>query len=158
MLKAFIDDSGSGGDSTWVVLAGYIASAETWDAFQGQWLDVLREAPYIETFHSSEAESLRPDGLWSGISKEERDWKIDRLIDVIHKCQLQPVSVRMRQSNYDAVMKGNAPKIWDNPYYVLFNLLVNQLSVLVPDRFPDSGRLQIVFDNHEKYRKTAKIL
>ena len=34
MLKAFIDDSGSAGDSPWFVLAGYIGTVEEeWDRF-----------------------------------------------------------------------------------------------------------------------------
>jgi hypothetical protein len=32
-LRAFIDDSGSGGDSPWFVLAGYLGTVEAWEAF-----------------------------------------------------------------------------------------------------------------------------
>jgi hypothetical protein len=52
VLKAFIDDSGSGGDSPWYVLAGYLGTVEGWDLFDGQWEEVLHEPPYIEYFRA----------------------------------------------------------------------------------------------------------
>lgn len=148
----FIDDSGSGGDSPWVVMAGYIAAAESWDGFEDWWVRVLHDNPRIECFHAFEAESLRPDGPWAGIRKDDRDLKIDRLIEVIQRFDLQPISVRMRQSDYLTDIKGKIPPYWDDPYFVLFNSLVVQLSVLIPERFPAAGPIEIVFDNHEKFK------
>lgn len=153
MLKAFIDDSGSGGDSSWVVLAGYISTAEVWAEFDAEWLEVLADHPRIDCFHASEAESLRPDGQWAGVSKVERDAKIDRLIGVIQKFELQPISVRMRQSNYDQIVKGHIPTHWDDPYIILLNALITQFAVLIPDRFPEAGQVELVFDNHQRFRK-----
>jgi Protein of unknown function (DUF3800) len=69
MLKAFIDDSGSGGDSPWFVLAGYVGTVEAWDAFEQSWRTVLDVSPKLEYFKASEAESLREDGQWAGIFK-----------------------------------------------------------------------------------------
>jgi len=153
VLKAFIDDSGSGGDSPWVVLAGYIARADDWDGFQAEWVRVLSDYPRIDCFHASEAESLRPDGQWSGVSKTERDKKIDRLIQVIQDFKLQPISVRMRQSEYERQIKGGIPRYWDDPYFVLLNALIVQFAILIPDRFPGAGQIELVFDNHERFRK-----
>jgi hypothetical protein len=75
VLKAFVDDSGSGGDSTWYVLAGYVGTVEGWDSFDDQWRSVLQQEPSINYFKASEAESLRPDGQWAGITKQQRDSK-----------------------------------------------------------------------------------
>ncbi len=61
-LRAFIDDSGSGGDSPWFVLAGYVGKVEAWDAFHEPWRKVLEVPPQLEYFKASEAESLRSDG------------------------------------------------------------------------------------------------
>src|ERR1035441_10617733 len=114
VLKAFIDDSGSGGDSPWVVLAGYIATADGWGGFDAEWVRVISSDPRIDCFHASEAESRRPDGRWAGVSKVTRDKKIDCLIQVIQKFELQPISVRMRQSEYEQQIKGVIPRYWDD--------------------------------------------
>jgi hypothetical protein len=88
VLKAFIDDSGSGGDSTWYVLAcacrlSSLGTVEGWDSFDSQWTTVLHADPYIEYFKASEAESLRPDGQCAGVNKKQRNPKIDAFIEVI---------------------------------------------------------------------------
>jgi len=63
VLKAFIDDSGSGSDSPWYVLAGYLGTVEGWDSFDGQWEQVLHEPPRIEYFKSSaELKKLQVEG------------------------------------------------------------------------------------------------
>ena len=71
MLKAFIDDSGSGGDSEWYVLAGYLGTIQGWDSFDAQWMDILNRHPRIAYFKSSEAESLRSDSLFSPSYRDE---------------------------------------------------------------------------------------
>lgn len=58
----------------------------------------------------------------------------------------------MRQSDYLTDIKGKIPPYWDDPYFVLFNSLVVQLSILIPERFPAAGPIEIVFDNHEKFK------
>src|ERR1035441_6269714 len=79
VFKAFIDDSGSGGDSPWYVLAGYMGTVEGWDSFDAEWTSVLHADPRIECFKSSEAERLHYHSQWAGVSKEQRDSKIDAL-------------------------------------------------------------------------------
>src|SRR5271166_3973486 len=82
-MRAFVDDSGSGGDSPWYVLAGYVGTVEAWDRFDTSWQAVLDGPPKLEYFKASEAESLRPNGQWRGITKEERNARIAALIKVI---------------------------------------------------------------------------
>lgn len=120
MLKAFVDDSGSGGDSPWFVLAGYIGTVEGWDRFDGEWQKVLDGPPCIEYFKASEAESLRPDGQWAGICKEQRNERIDELIRVIGRCSTRAFYVRTKTQDYNEVIKPYIPPQWDNPYYFLF--------------------------------------
>jgi hypothetical protein len=50
VLKAFIDDSGSGGDSPWYVLARYLGTVEGCDSFDAQWNEVLHRNPRVEYF------------------------------------------------------------------------------------------------------------
>src|SRR6516164_5038315 len=101
MLKAFVDDSGSGGDSLWYVLAGYVGTVEAWDSFEVPWRAVLDSPPKLEYFKASEAESLRPDGQWAGVSKNERNARLNSFIRVISKSANRAFHVRVRQRDYN---------------------------------------------------------
>jgi hypothetical protein len=154
VLKAFIDDSGSGGDSPWVVLAGYVGTVEAWDLFDPQWRAVLNAPPRIEYFKASEAESLRTDGQWAGVTEGQRDAKLDALIKVIQRCAKRAVSIRVRQKHYDEVIKGNVPPMWDNPYYFLFMGYI-AVATSIEKFFYNDEPTEFVFDNQEQFEKTS---
>ncbi len=151
MLKAFVDDSGSGGDSPWYVLAGYLATAEAWDEFDGQWRKVLDGPPKLDYFKSSEAESLRTEGQWGGISKEERNARIDSLIGVIHSHASCAFHLRMKQNDYDEVVKPYIPPRWDNPYFFLFiGLIASATSI---EKYAGAGQpIDFIFDSSDRKR------
>jgi hypothetical protein len=157
VLKAFIDDSGSGGDSPWYVLAGYLGTVEGWDSFDDQWKEVLHAPPRIEYFKSREAESLRPDGQWAGVSKEQRNAKIDALIKVIGRCARRAVCARMKQRDYDKFVKGKIPEAWDSPYYFLSTFIVGA-AINIERRDGDSESVDFVFDKDQTHEKGIKTL
>jgi hypothetical protein len=102
IMKAFIDDSGSGGDSPWYVLAGYVGTVAAWDAFDGPWRDVLAGPPKLEYFKASEAERLGRDGSqgqWAAVSEDERNARINSFIGVIGKSATRAFHVRTRQQD-----------------------------------------------------------
>jgi hypothetical protein len=109
VLKAFIDDSGSG-DTQYFVMAGYIGAVSAWECFDERWCSVLDERPRIPYFHAVEANSLRSDGVWAGITETERDTKIDRLIEVIQSNDIQAVYVRLKQSTTTRFLKEKFPR------------------------------------------------
>jgi hypothetical protein len=157
LLKAFIDDSGSGGDSTWYVLAGYLGTVEGWDSFDSQWTEVLHAHPTIEYFKASEAESLRPDGQWARVTKEQRDTKLDALIEVIGRCARRSICVRIRQRDYDAIVKGNLPKMWDSPYYILFTIAVGA-AITIERLDGESEDVEFVFDSDHRHRRQFDLM
>ena len=152
MLKAFVDDSGSG-DNKYFVMAGYVGPVTAWDSFDAPWRSVLADDPKIPYFHAVEAQSLRSDGVWAGISETERDSKIDRLIKVIHTSDIQAVYVRLKQADYDEIFRGKVPDKWDSPYYCLFSSFVSLCGLILPGQFAADGPIEFAFDNHQKYRK-----
>jgi hypothetical protein len=152
VLKAFVDDSGSD-DTKYFVMAGYVAPVSAWDGFDEQWCTVLDDNPTIPYFHAVEANSLREDGAWAGITEQERDSKIDRLINVIQSRDLQAVYVRLRQPDYNEVFKGKVPEKWDSPYYCLFSSFVSLCGFVLSEQFGSQGPIEFVFDNHDKYKK-----
>jgi Protein of unknown function (DUF3800) len=157
MLRAFIDDSGSGGDSPWFVLAGYVGSVEAWDAFDAPWRAVLDGPPKLDYFKASEAESLRPDGQWSGISKDERNARIDALISVIGRHAKKAIHVRLKQKDYDEVIKPYVPPQWQNAYYFLF---IGFLTAAVStERYLGSGEhIDFFFDSNREVEKPSRKL
>lgn len=157
MLRAFIDDSGSGGDSPWFVLAGYVGTAESWDTFDSPWRAVLDGPPKLTYFKSSEAESLRPDGQWAGVTQVDRNQCIDSLIGVISKHALRSIYVRLRQSDYDEVIKPYVPPMWRNAYYFLFvGFLVAGVST---EKYGGVGRhVEFFFDSNQEVEKPSRKL
>jgi len=152
MLKAFVDDSGSGGDSRCFVLAGYVSTVDKWDAFDALWIDALNTHPRIGYFKASEAESLK--GQFAGFTEQTKNTKIDILIDVIRRCAEWPVCARLRQSDYDDLVRGRVPKRWDSPYYFLFQILIGSCVTL--ERFHgDSEPMEFVFDSSERFDKMS---
>ncbi len=155
MLKGFIDDSGSGGDSKWYVLAGYIGTVEGWDQFDQMWLDVLHEHPRAESFKAASAESLK--GPFAGFTVEQRNEKIDRLIKVIGKCSRRAVCARMRQSDYNEIVKGKVPPLFDSPYYFLFPTVMGA-AVNIERIDGRTESIDFVFDSDDTHEKGVKRL
>jgi uncharacterized protein DUF3800 len=148
-LRAFIDDSGSGGDSRWYVLAGYVGTVEAWGAFDEAWRHVLAGPPSIEYFKASEAESLRSDGQWAGFTREQRNARIDALIEVIGKHASRTINVRVKQNDYEEIIKPYVPRIWDHPYYYLF-IAAMASAVSAEKYFGINTPIEFVFDNTDK--------
>ncbi len=156
VLRAFVDDSGSGGDSQWYVLGGYIGTVEGWDLFDSQWQAVLDEPPKIAYFKSSEAESLRSNGPWAGVSQEARNKKIDALIAVIQRCAYQAIYIRVRQKDYDEIIKANVPPVWDDAYYYLFPAFISA-AITMEKYFGENQPIEFVFDNHERFENPSRL-
>jgi hypothetical protein len=157
MLRAFIDDSGSGGDSPWFVLAGYVGTVESWDAFDKPWRSVLDGPPKLDYFKASEAESLRPEGQWAGISKDERNKRIGSFISVVGKHALGAIYIRLKQQDYDEVIKPYVPPMWRNPYYFLF---IGFLSAATSTEkyMSESRPVEFFFDSNNDVEKPSKKL
>lgn len=151
IMKAFIDDSGSGGDSPWYVLAGYVGTVEAWDSFDGSWLNILDGPPKLEYFKASEAESLRPNGQWAAVTKEQRDARIAAFIDVIGQHAKRAFYVRTRQQDYNDIIKPYVPSEWDNAYFFLFISCI--AAAISLEKYAGSGApIDFVFDNADKKR------
>lgn len=118
MVVAFVDDSGSGGDSEFSILAGYSASDITWNSFSPDWQDVLDLDPKIEYFKMSEAESLK--GQFLGFSPQERTNRLNQFIDVILGHDLQEASVAIPMKHYREIVYPVLQKSHASPYYFAF--------------------------------------
>jgi hypothetical protein len=152
MPLAFIDDSGSGGDSPYYILAGYSASEATWAAFWPDWQAALDVAPKLQYFKMSEAESLK--GQFSGFSSERRTERVNRFIDVIQAHDLQEASIAVsaqacRDTFYPVMHKSHA-----SPYYLAFIGMVSALAGI--NRYSGSPELtDFIFDEQDGMENKA---
>jgi hypothetical protein len=82
MFQVYTDDSGTGGAGAAFILAGYIASAETWAKFSEEWAEMLGMSPRIRYFKMSEAWNLSGEFLgWSEERRNERAMFFYRIIE-----------------------------------------------------------------------------
>jgi len=153
-MKAFVDDSGSGGDSRWFVLAGYLGTADAWDKFDAPWRAVLDGPPKIEYFKSSQAERLNRFEQWKGITPDQRDGRINALIEVIGRHATRPINVRLKQQDYDEVIKPWVPPQWESPYYALFLGFI-QAAASTEKYLNSAEQIEFIFDNNEQVHEPS---
>lgn len=106
-LTVYVDESGSDGPPTFV-MAGFIARAEQWEAFNNEWKAVLDESPAVEAFHMTEAN-------WSGSNV-----KLPKLFDVIQRHVLSAFVLTVDHVDYSEAMKGKFSRRHDRPYFLMY--------------------------------------
>jgi Protein of unknown function (DUF3800) len=154
-LRAVIDDSGSGGDSPWFVLAGYLGTVEAWGAFGKPWRAVLDGPPKLEYFKHSEV--YGSDNQWAGMSTTERNERIDAFIRVIGKHALRSIYVRLKQQDYDEVIKPYIPSKWQNAYYFLFIGFLSA-ATMTAKYLGDVEHVEFFFDSNREVEKPSRTL
>jgi hypothetical protein len=135
---AFVDDSGSGGDSPYYVLAGYSADKSTWESFWADWQGVLDLSPKLNYFKMSEAESLK--GQFLNFTRSDRDARLAKFIDVILNHDLFEASVAIKDVDYREVLYPVLDRGHASPYYCAFIGMATALS----GRYRHSGSDEIV--------------
>jgi hypothetical protein len=126
MALAFVDDSGSGGDSQYFVLAGYVTSEVSWSGFVPDWQSVLDLSPKLDYFKMSEAESLK--GQFEGCSPHARDERLNQFADVILRYDPWEAAIAVPSKDYNEVLLPVLPKSRTSPYYSAFIAMVTALS------------------------------
>lgn len=106
-LEVYIDESGKG-DPPVFVLAGFIARADQWTAFNEEWIAALSEVPAVAAFHMT-------DARWSG-----NDVKLPRLLDIIRRHVLVGIAISVLHADYETEIRGKIAKRLDHPYSMVF--------------------------------------
>jgi uncharacterized protein DUF3800 len=102
-MKAFIDESGKG-DPVVFSMAGFIARAEQWQAFDDDWAKILALSPAIDHFHMV-------DAVAAG-----EFWRIKLLGAVIRKHRFPAFSVVISMRDYNDLYRGRIGPRLDSPY------------------------------------------
>jgi hypothetical protein len=155
MIKAFVDDSGSDGESPWYVLAGYVGTVSDWIGFEPEWTAVMDAVPRIEYFKSSEAESLK--GQFLGVDPTDRSRKIDALLEVIGRHAQRAIYVRTRQKDYNDIIKSNVPEVWDDAYFFLMPAFISS-AIALEKYVGNQEPAEFVLDNSQRLDRQAKKL
>jgi Protein of unknown function (DUF3800) len=161
-VRVFADDSGSGGESPYFVLGGYMADFLTWERFSDRWDATLAEAPAIDYFKMSEAESLRGQfARENGWTDRTRDQKVNALIDVILEHDVFQSTCAVSEDDYRDVVKPvlghQFKKQYRDPYLYLFTAAVAAFSSWEHKyehalRDASDGRL-VLFDSEARSRQ-----
>lgn len=155
MSVAFVDDSGSGGDSPYYVLAGYSADIPTWNSFSNDWAEVLNGPPRFEYFKMSEAESLK--GQFVGCTSEKRDERLNDFIDVVLKYAPWEASVAVPAKDYREVLLPVLHDRHASPYYFSFIAMVTALSGFYRHT-GSSETVDFIFDEQKGQEMTMRRL
>lgn len=145
MLQACVDDSGKITQGHTMVLAGYVASVESWADFSDRWAAALAEPPAIELLHTTDAMARKKD--FKGWTEEARDAKLSKLIDVINDTDiLYGAAAVINNRDFRRVaMDHPDPRISD-PSWFLFAQVLRGLFLTHRDLGPKDN-LEFIFEN-----------
>lgn len=140
MMKAYIDDSNNSGPA-WLVLGGYIATAEAWAKFSDEWQEVLDLSPRLKRFKMSEAH-----GQWSDEQWRER---LPLFYNLIKKYAVAAVSLAWPYDEHKVVFAGTGKA--ENPYHFAFTQIIKTLGDN-SERMGLGSEIEFVFDKGNSER------
>ncbi len=153
LSQGFIDDSGSGGDSPFLVLSSLVSTAEQWADFSKNWHAALAEKPTIAYFKMSECESLR--GQFEGLLPEERNAKLAKLTDLVVQHSELRFSHLVDVNLFNDILRPVLPKQYRNPYLWAFNAMVSGMGSWMRYGSKHTDQIECIFDRQGKLEKRA---
>lgn len=149
VLNGFVDDSGSGGGPTRgniFVLSGFIASAERWEKFSDEWVEICGRDPKTPDFHMKRDYRLLNDDGSLKWTETQRDTRIKELVELIKLRAQYRVDCVVAWPNYEKIVLGKVPSEIDNPYFLLFYGIIISFAEYM-DKFNIEGTVDWVFDD-----------
>jgi hypothetical protein len=123
VLEAFVDDSGNNADSPVFVLAGFVARAETWIAFEKEWKATLEKPPAVAYFKMKECSALR--GQFNGWREPDRDARLLELVSIIKKTAIASVFSLVKRDDFKEVFGKLREPIGKAPYNLIYYSLMS---------------------------------
>lgn len=157
-LYAYADESGIQKAPPYCVVAGYIASARSWETFRGVWKSVLNKYG-VEEFHAKEFFGRNPSGHspYAHFSRAKATAFISEIVSVVNRHRIYPMggmvdvkafnnfTLGERKFLTGAYRKGNAlfgPSSPNQPYYIPFRWFIQ----MALDKTPMGAKIHFVFD------------
>ena len=105
-----------------MIIAGYIAPAENWERFSGDWQAALDVSPKIRFFKLKEAIRSKPNGQFDGFSREQADQRIAMFRQIVERYCVAQCYVAFRIDFFKKHYVNNLGPKWKdwrfkNPYF-----------------------------------------
>lgn len=143
-FQAYIDDSMS--DGRVLILAGYIASAKEWSAFETVWKERLLQARW-ETFHMKEIGSSLDEGRWLTAGWFYRAIEDHVRAFVALAVEIEPLKRAVTELGFRRAM--NDPGYLDNPYILGFRAIFDATAQYQHELGID-GPIDFIFDDRKE--------
>lgn len=137
MLLAYVDDSGSHKGEQRLYLAGYILPIELWKSFGDAWRAALDEPPSLKSLHMTSS--------FQGWSREAREKKIQRMIDVVRFYRPPSIECSVCVDDFNQIVRPHAPHDLRHAYGVCFDGIIIKSAQFV-ESMGLAGPLEFVFD------------
>ncbi len=151
-MLAFVDDSKTDGGTADFTLAGYMGSRKTWESFNAAWRFELSRQPSVGFLHMVECDRLQ--GEFRGVSREKRDLKLFRLVDVIIRHDLLSFDSRLSQKAYKENLDGLTPYELRSPYSALFCAVIATAARLAL-HCKKPAKIEFTFDDQQGLGREA---
>jgi hypothetical protein len=116
-FQAYLDESRV------FVMAGFLASAETWAAFGDHWDAALKKSPRLDYFKMREADGL--SGQFNNWSRAQRDARLKDLAAIIKEHSLHEMACTVNAETFAYFPFGKMlPRSANNPYCLAFHSVI----------------------------------
>lgn len=123
VLQAYIDDSGNNASSPVTVLAGFVASPESWALVSERWEAALSEGG-LAFFKMRECNALR--GQFNGWDATRRDKKLMELAEIIKSGVIASTFAIVRRDEFlEFTARHGTPKSMRSPYFILYHGVIS---------------------------------
>jgi hypothetical protein len=154
-LQAYVDESGGVGQSRAFVMAGFLASVDTWDAFGRDWHRALHRSPELQYFKMHEA--VRREGEFARWSIPMRDDRLRELASLITKHKLKEFTAVIDNQAFVAFpLKQMLPKPANSPYFFAFHRIIGILASYLLS-IGHTEQFEVFFDAHKIFGHKAKV-
>ncbi len=124
ILQAFADDSEN---AEYFIVAGYVASLQTWTKFAPQWHEVLKRSPRLGYYRTNEAIARKGD--FQHFDDRSRNERIAALASVIPSgLDCFAVASWVSKAELQEFWSSNFHEGWKDPYFLCAINLIQRLS------------------------------
>jgi hypothetical protein len=155
VLVCYLDDSGGDPQNRIITIAGYIAKAEAWEAFETEVEPIFQERK-VSILHAKEMEDTDGDFKdWTVLNKQAFVAQICRCLS---RHVLLGVGMGTVKDSYQIRAQERAPKRTVTPYTFTFNALVDYLlrSIFIGKRVREEG-IAFILESGNKYNSEAEL-
>ncbi len=152
MYIAYLDESGSFGDTRVLAIAGYAARAIEWARLEVAWKRMLRRIG-VATFHMREC--LHRRGAFEGRTAEDSKEALTQVVDVILSHDVHGIGAAVLLRDLGEVIVGRAREEVGEPWHLCFRHVVKEVSERL-DRLPRDQWVAFVCDLQDQFAREAQ--